>query len=73
MNAPNTNEEQKQTSPHKVEGETVVPAIANPDVSAAATDSKTAGGHREPARQVNTVSTDKYAEKRLARKKKMKR
>jgi len=72
MNVPSTNEEQKQTSPHEVEGKTVVPALASPDGSTAtATTSKPAGGHRESARQVTAVSTDKYAEKRLARKKKM--
>ena len=76
MDVPVTSEEQKEASPNKIEEVTVIPAIANSNVSiAGAPVSKTASastsGHREPAGQAMPARGDKYAEKRLARKKKM--
>ena len=76
MDVTTTSEEQKETSPHKVEEATVVPTIASPDVSTAvATASKTgsasSSGHRQPTGHAKPPRSDKYAEKRLARKKKM--
>ena len=76
MSEPKTSEEQKETSPNKVEEVTVVPAAASPEISiAAAPVSKTAiastSAHREPTAHAKPARSDKYAEKRLARKKKM--
>jgi len=76
MDATTKSEEQKEISPNRVEAETAVPAIATPEVSTAvANASKTASvsssGHRQPTGHSKPARSDKYAEKRLARKKKM--
>ena len=76
MDVTTKSEEQKEISPNRVDAETAVPAIASPHVSTAVpTASKTASasssGHRQPMGHAKPARIDKYAEKRLARKKKM--
>ena len=75
MDAARPSEEQREIIPHEARPETVVRVIANPAIPTAAiapkTESVSSLGRAEPTRHAKTAHTDRYAEKRLARKKKM--
>ena len=75
MDVPTTSEEQKEPN-KKVGEEEAQKAIATQSASAAVAVTASGGnapsaGRRHPAGHAKVVSIDRYAEKRLARKKKM--